>query len=60
MKQKITAFLLVFCLFSSYTIGEAMANFERSEKNEMIHEASIVNGGPVEIMPPQLGIMPFQ
>lgn len=60
MKQKITAFFLVFCLFSSFTISDAMANFERFEKNEMIHESSIVNGGPVEIMPPQLGIMPLQ
>lgn len=50
MKQKVAAFFFVFCLFSSFTVGNVSADHAN---HDVYGTTSKGPGGPVEIMPPQ-------
>lgn len=60
MKQKTTALILAFCLFSTIAMGNVMADFEGIKEKRMINEDSTISGGPADIMPPQLDVMPLR
>lgn len=53
MKQKVAAFFLVFCLFSSFAVSDVSADVQKNQVIDDVYSIYEGPGGPIEVMPPQ-------